>query len=134
MRILIVDDYRSHGESFAELLQSRGHEAMYAERFIDAEWLLGLFRFDLAFLDFDMPGLTGPALARKIAERYPEVHSVILSAHVPDGARRLELGELPFLEKPVPAALLFDLIEKLERARAGSALMRRPVFSVKKYE
>ena len=134
MRILVVDDYRTHGESLAELLQSRGHEAMYAERFADAEWLLGLFRFDIAFLDFDMPGMTGPTIARKIADLYPGVHSVILSARVPEGARRTELGDLPFLEKPVTTAVLFALVERLERERAGSALIPRGVFSIKKLE
>jgi len=133
MRILILDDYRSHGESLAELLGSIGHEATYAETYSDAEWLLDLLRFDIALLDFDMPGLSGPAVAARLAARFPRIRSVIMSARKPTPARLKEIGSLPFLEKPVPMAVLLELLRDVERELLGVALVQRTAFSVVKY-
>ena len=133
MRVLVIDDYRSHGESLVELLQTRGHEAMYCGDETDSEWLLGLFRFDLAILDFDMPGISGPAMAAKLAKRFPELRSVIVSAHAPIGKRRTELGDLPFIKKPVPPQKLLDFIEAVNQERIGYSVVLRSVYSLVRY-
>jgi len=133
MRVLVIDDYQSHGESLAEFLQTRGHEAMYSGGYADAEWLLGLFRFDLAILDFDMPGMSGPAMAAKLAERFPRLRSLIVSAHAPVGKRRAELGDLPFIKKPVPPQELLDFIEAMNRERVGFSIVLRSAYSLVRY-
>ena len=134
MRILVIDDYKSHGESLAELLGAKGYEALYAESYRDAEWLLDLLRFDLAVLDFDMPGMSGPAVAAKLSERFPSLRSVIMSAHTPTGPRLKELGNLLFLEKPVLTNALLDIVTRIERDLAGSALVLRGRLPVVKYK
>jgi two-component system response regulator YesN len=118
----------------ADLLGSKGHEAIYAESYTDAEWLLDLMRFDMALLDFDMPGMSGPNVAARLAKRYPHVRSVILSAHAPTGERREELGGLPFLAKPVAMESLFEIIGQVARELAGFALIQRSAFSIVKYK
>lgn len=115
MRILVLDDYRSHGESLAELLHSRGHEALYAANYQNAEWLLELFPFDFAILDFDMPDLSGPAVAARLARRSPPVRSAIMSAQPLTAPRRDELGGLRFLHKPFALARLLELLSEVER-------------------
>lgn len=134
MRILVIDDYRNHGESLLDLLRTLGHDALYAQSYEEAQWLLELFRFDLAVLDFDMPGTTGPAAARHLAARCPTMESVIVSAHALDSARRAEVGELAFLAKPVHREALAELLHRIEQARVGSALIRRGPFAVIKYK
>src|ERR1041385_135432 len=59
MRILIVDDDAAHAEALAEALTARGNDAYFASSGAEAEWLAGLFRFDLAFIDFDLGETTG---------------------------------------------------------------------------
>jgi DNA-binding NtrC family response regulator len=134
MRILVMDDYQSHGEGLAEFLGSRGYEAIYAASYADAEWLLALMRFDLAVLDFDMPGLPGPAVAAKLAERFPQLRSVIMSARPPSGPRKAELGSFLFLEKPVPTDALLEIVGRVEKEIAGFSVVLRSVFSVVKYK
>lgn len=134
MRILVMDDYRPHGESLAELLQTKGHDAIYAQSYADAQWLFELFHFDSAFLDFDMPALSGPAVAAKLSEQFPTLLSVIVSAIVPAGARRAELRDLPFLKKPVLVEALWDVVAAIERQLAGSSLVRRMVYPLTKYQ
>lgn len=134
MRILVIDDYKSHGESLVELLKTLGHEGLYAQSFTDAQWLLDLFRFDVAILDFDMPAVSGPEAAQDLAKRFPEMQAVIVSAHTPEGDRLTCLGELPFLPKPVVHDTLRSLLEEFARARLGSVLIRRTGFPMIKYE
>jgi DNA-binding NarL/FixJ family response regulator len=40
---------------------------------------------DLVLLDINMPGLRGPAVARAIRERHPDVVVVLVSTYDPDG-------------------------------------------------
>ncbi len=134
MRILVMDDYRSHGESLAELLGAKGHDALYAETYSDAEWLLDLLRFDFALLDFDMPGMSGPAVAQRLSKRFPSIRSVIMSAKTPTGARLAELGGLRFLQKPVATSTLLEVLRQVERDLAGLALVQRSAFSLVKYK
>lgn len=134
MRILVMDDYRSHGESLVELLASKGHEALYAETYDDAEWLLDLFRFDAALLDFDMPGMSGPAVAARVSKRVPHVRAWIMSAKAPTGQRLKELGGLQFLHKPVQLEALLALILETERELTGRALVPRSTYSLVKYK
>ena len=133
MRILVMDDYRPHGESLTELLQSKGHDALYAQTLADAEWLLELFHFDVAFLDFDMPLRSGPEVAAVLSDRFPTLRSVIVSAHAPVGPRREELGDLLFLQKPVLLDALWELVNTIQREQAGSSLVRRRAYSIIKY-
>jgi DNA-binding response OmpR family regulator len=126
LRILVLDDYRSHGESLTDYLQSKGHEAIFAESYRDVGWLLDLFRFDLAILDHDMPEASGPAVAAQLAERTPAVRSVIVSAREPAD---LHAG-LVFLRKPVAVEELLRVITAIERERTGSPLVVRSSFQV----
>ena len=134
MRILVIDDYRNHGESLLDLLRTLGHDALYAQSYGEAQWLLDLFRFDLAVLDFDMPETTGPAAARHLATRFPDMEQVIVSAHALRGTRREEVGDLAFLPKPVNRTALAALLDQIEQARIGSALVLRGPFAVIKYK
>lgn len=133
MRILVMDDYRSHGESLAEFLAAKGHEALYAETYAEAQWLVDLMRFDFALLDFDMPGMSGPRVAQGLAKRLPKIQSVIMSAKTPSGVRLAELGGLRFLQKPVYTSALLEILGQLERDMAGLALVQRSSFSLVKY-
>lgn len=130
MRILVMDDYRPHGESLTDFLQTKGHQALYAETFTEAEWLLRLFPFEMAVLDFDMPDMTGPAVAARLTERLPGVQSVIISALPLEEARQQALGGLLFLQKPVSTAALLEVIRQAELSRQGFPVVVRGGFSV----
>lgn len=133
MRILVLDDYRPHGEALADWLQTQGHEVAYAESYHDAEWLLDLYTFNLAFLDFDMPGMIGPDAARKLQGRLPALRCIILSALPPTGLRKEQLGELEFLSKPVALETLMGVLREVEQALRGYPLTLRSPFAIAKY-
>ena len=133
VRILIIDDDARHGESLVELLSSRGYEAYFAPTPEDAEWLLGLFRFDLTVIDFDMPSASGPEVARKLLVRLPGLEVAIISAHEADGARRELIADLPFFPKPIEAEAFVAFVERVSAQRRGLPLMRWGPYPLERY-
>ena len=134
MKILIIDDYKSHGESLVELVHALGHEAQYAADLAEAEWLLDLLSFDVALLDFDMPKMSGPAIADQLVLRYPKVRPVIMSAARLNAERRRRIGDLRFLAKPLTRHTLESLFAEFQRELAGSQLMRRAPMAIRPVE
>jgi len=133
VRILIIDDDSRHGESLAELLASRGHDAHFAPSPAEAEWLFELFRFDLSVIDFDMPHASGPEVARRLLVRMPGLAVAIISAHRAEGSRREVLGDLPFFPKPIEAEHFLAFVQRIILARQGLPLMVRGDFPLDRY-
>lgn len=125
MRILVVDDDRSHGESLLDLLQSRGHEALHAQTPEDAGWLLGLLRFDAALIDHDLGASSGVELAARLAQTVPDIRCVLVSARP---RSELAAGSLPFLQKPLALEAVVSLLGDLEREKAGTRVIIRAEF------
>ena len=118
-RVLVVDDLEEAREPLLEILGSLG---LRAEAVASGEAALDAIvqadqaggAFDLAFVDWKMPGLDGFATARRISE-LPLQHRprlVMVSA----ASTVLTLGELSasgfagFLAKPVTPSSLFDAL------------------------
>ena len=133
MRVLIIDDNRAHGESLSELLNSHGFEAYFAPDLAEADWLCGLFRFQLAILDHDMPGLNGPEVAEKLTSRNPQLRSVVMSASESNRRFCEEKGHFPFLPKPFSLEQLLALVSHLGLVEGGASLVRRLAFPLQKY-
>jgi DNA-binding NtrC family response regulator len=125
MRVLIIDDDRSHGESLAALLNVRGEEAYFASEIGEASWFLDLFRFDVAVIDYDMPRLIGPEVASELRDRDPRLKAIVMSAHTATSERLEAIGALPFLSKPIQIDALLRLMRELILPGSSSALTLR---------
>lgn len=125
MRILVLDDYRPHGESLRDLLSSRGYEALYAETYASARVFLARLRFDLAFLDFDLPEMKGTQVASLLREEFPDMSAVIISGSVSAARREAAARDLPFLEKPVSPRVVAEFLVEIERRQRGTSLVLR---------
>ena len=79
-------------------------------------------RLDAAFLDIDMPGLTGLELALEIQAQYPSVVVIFVTAHAQYALEAYRSFPLDFLLKPVKEARLDETIEHL---RAQHKLLNR---------
>ncbi len=79
-RVLVVDDEQANLETLQRVfrremdlvLASSGEEALEA---------LARADFDVALVDYKMPGMNGVELLRHISERSPAVHRVLLTAY-----------------------------------------------------
>lgn len=112
MRVLIIDDDRAHGETLSDLLNSKGYEAYFAPSLPEADWLLELFRFHLALLDWDMPERSGPQVARELLERDPALRPILMSAREPSSSLLVaeKAPPMPFIPKPIRVDSLLSLI------------------------
>jgi len=133
LRLLIIDDDTAHGESLADLLNTRGHDAYFASSLDEARWLLDLFSFDLALIDFEMPEHDGPAVASALSEIDGGLRCIVMSARVNDAGCQHELGDLPFVSKPISIDDLLDLLLRVVADRAGSSLVVRLAFPLVPY-
>lgn len=68
-KILIVEDEDYNRVALSSLLESLGLKLTLASNGAEALAEHGRARFDVAFVDYDMPGLTGPEVAREIRHR-----------------------------------------------------------------
>ncbi|MES0489099.1 MAG: response regulator [Leptospirales bacterium] len=67
---------------------------------------------DVISIDYNMPGLNGLELAKKIQELYSSVKIALLTANIQDTIRKEaeDIG-LVFLEKPITAEIVKKLVE-----------------------
>jgi DNA-binding NtrC family response regulator len=115
-RVLVVDDSLTmRGIVRKILLASRFRlEPTEAQEGVDALRKIKSGKFDLVFLDYNMPGLNGVETLAEIKRHSPNVHVVIMSsvAAIPVIERASRAGAAAFLKKPFYPA---DIDKVLER-------------------
>jgi FixJ family two-component response regulator len=110
--IYIVDDDESVCRALKTLLMTYGFEA---KTFNSAQSFFDAVAFDAPgclLLDIHMPGLDGWEAQKKILESGSKRPIIFISAEKQDNAsdRALKVGAVGFLQKPVNAQTLVDLI------------------------
>jgi ligand-binding sensor domain-containing protein/CheY-like chemotaxis protein/nitrogen-specific signal transduction histidine kinase len=114
LRLLLVEDDATVARAVAGLLETQGHAVAHAPQALAALARLGGERFDLAFLDLDLPGLDGFELARLLRAQGHRLPLVALTARSDATSERLalEAGMEGFLRKPVTGAMLAAALER----------------------
>lgn len=122
MHILVADDDDVSREIVLHQLLHLGYRVRTAVDGDDAWMQIVDNDFDVAILDWDMPGLTGPELCRKIRESDREHYLYVMlltarnrSEHVVQGLRS---GADAFVSKPIGVEELTARIEVAERMLA----------------
>lgn len=80
-RVLCVDDNAVFLSAFAAVLESAGFAVTTACDPAEGLALVKRRAFDLAILDYHMPGMTGVQLARRIRRSRPSMPMLLLSAN-----------------------------------------------------
>ncbi|HEY8932182.1 MAG TPA: PAS domain S-box protein [Rariglobus sp.] len=127
LRVLLVDDNASVGDTIGRLLGREGHAVTRASNGEEA-WALcdhGDDAFDLIVTDQNMPGMTGTDLIRRLREGGSKVRVVVVSAHLaPDLLKELEsLDVTGLLAKPFTQR---ELLAQLQAAVSASRARSRP--------
>jgi len=120
MRVLVADDEPSIRFVLQEVLAGLGHEVTAVEDGDGALRELGSDRFDLAFLDIRMPGLTGIEVLQQIRASGNDVAIVIITAQnlLENAVESMKSGALDYLVKPFALAEVKALCEKAQSTRA----------------
>jgi signal transduction histidine kinase/CheY-like chemotaxis protein/HPt (histidine-containing phosphotransfer) domain-containing protein len=131
---LVVDDQEYNRIVLADLLQTMGFTVHAAQEGSSALNLAAKQTFDVVFLDFNLPGLSGVDVARGIrALPGPTAHALILATTAfttPEKrAQCLDAGMDAFLGKPVTRERLAKALANLAptTAPAATAAARPPV-------
>ncbi|MBU1880529.1 sigma 54-interacting transcriptional regulator, partial [bacterium] len=114
-KILIVDDEQPILDSLGDLLEQRGYAvetALSAE--LALQRLNGGDRFDLAMVDYLMPGINGLELVKQVKQKYPDIVIIMFTAYgtIPIAVDAMKSGVADFLEKPVNPDELHFIIQK----------------------
>ena len=119
MRVLVAEDDPGLREILVLGLEDNGYQVDSAERGDDAIDLLKFYDYDVAVLDWRMPGREGIDVVRWARKNAKPTAILMLTARdaPPDRIRGLDAGADDYLVKP------FDFGELLARVRA---LQRRP--------
>ncbi|MGJ9419092.1 response regulator [Massilia sp. CMS3.1] len=115
MRILLVEDDTSLGETILAWLRLDGHAADWVRRGDSAQTALMTHRYDCVLLDRGLPGLSGDALLAALRTAGNPVPVILITAFnaLADRVEGLDLGADDYLVKP------FELEELSARIRAA---------------
>jgi CheY-like chemotaxis protein len=121
--ILVVDDSSTMRSIVRKILiASRFRlDVAEAEEGIEALRLIASGRFELVFLDYNMPGLTGVETLSEIKRQYPKVHVVIMTSTTDEvvAERAREIGAMAFLKKPFYPTDIDAILHRLFGLFAG---------------
>jgi len=116
-RVLVVDDSRTmRGIVSKILVASRFRlETAEAEEGIEALKQIASGRFNLVFLDYNMPGLNGVETLSEIKRQYPHLHVVIMTSTTDDviADKARAAGAAAFLKKPFYPADIDAILHRL---------------------
>jgi len=121
LRVLVADDCHDTAETFAILATAWGHEAEVAFDGISALARAESLHPDVVLLDIDMPGLTGPEVARRLRAGTGARPWLVAVTGLHPSTLTREDAE-PFdcrLDKPVEPSHLAALLAAVEGATKG---------------
>ena len=126
-RVLVVEDDATVAEVVCGLLESLGYEARHAPHALAALSALADARFEIAFVDLDLPGMDGLELARLLRVQAPAMLLLALTARADAQAEpdAMAAGMHGFLRKPVTGALLQEAIEAIYASRRAAGARER---------
>jgi DNA-binding response OmpR family regulator len=121
MKVLVADDDPLSRKLLRTYLERWGHQVVCAD---DGDQAWALFQtdaFEIVVTDWMMPGLTGPALVKRIREAVVDryVYTILLTAKSRPGevVEGMDAGSDDFITKP------FDRDELHARIRAGERIV-----------
>jgi two-component system, cell cycle sensor histidine kinase and response regulator CckA len=123
-RVLVVDDEQGLRDLVCRTLRAEGFSTLEAGHGAEALELIenAPTPIDLVVTDVVMPGMDGRELGRRLAQRWPNLPILYISAYdVNDIFRRgSPRNSAPFLQKPFPLEGLITIVRGLLSARTSS--------------
>jgi PAS domain S-box-containing protein len=126
LRVLVAEDNHFNQQLVEHLLRRRGHEVRVADDGREALAALGQDHLDLMLLDVHMPGCDGFQVIEALRQReqatggHLPVIALTARAMPSDRERCLKAGMDDFLAKPVGAAELFRVMDRVLAGRPAA--------------
>ncbi|TWU46134.1 Sporulation initiation phosphotransferase F [Rubripirellula tenax] len=113
-RVLIVDDDHDICVNLKDILDDLGYVADTACDSTSALRLVSAGTYDVALLDYHIPGMNGVDLHQEIVKNLPQIASIMMTAYAHDfGCEHAKDGGIrQVLRKPVDIVELLSLVKK----------------------
>ncbi len=116
-RVLVVDDSLTMRSIVRKILVASRFRLDLAEarEGVDALRQIASGKFDLVFLDYNMPGLNGVETLSEIKRQCPDLHVVIMTSTADEGVaeRARRAGAVAFLKKPFYPADIDAILHRI---------------------
>ena len=127
VKIIVVDDEEGVRESFNMILKIKDYEV---DAFEDGESAISSLKkdmYDVAFVDYKLPGMDGIEVLKKIKEIDANVEVVIVTAYASESshANAITLGALEYLRKPFLMEEIYELVERALRKRRSRNIQKK---------
>ncbi|GAB4353664.1 MAG: hypothetical protein Kow006_18960 [Gammaproteobacteria bacterium] len=131
LRILVADDNEINAELARMVLEKAGHKVEIAHDGEEALDKLEAYNFDVAVVDMQLPGKTGPEiikLHRFMTVGQPDVPFLVLTANTTTNAKLecQEAGADGFLTKPFDRNILIRVVEQLASKGRQQQMLTAP--------
>jgi DNA-binding NarL/FixJ family response regulator len=128
--VMIIDDHPLFRQGLRRLIEDGGRFSVVAEAATGYEAIrLADIHQPLVILsDIQLPGVTGPKIARILKKQHPNCHLIMLSMHMDDERLfdAVRAGASAYLTKDIEAT---DLVESIARVVKGEQLINATVLS-----
>ena len=130
LHILLAEDNRVNQTVATRILEKMGHSVVLANNGKEALSALATEKFDLVFMDLQMPEMDGLSATRSIREQEKQTHShlpiIAMTAHALKGDRErcLEGGMDGYVSKPINVKELRDAMAAVVPGECGSGLAK----------
>lgn len=115
MKILIVDDEELARARLLRMLSTLGYsETQQAQNADEAIELFKLNKFDIVFLDINMPGSSGLEVGYEMKYINPDVSIVFQTAYEEHALKAFDIGAIAYLVKPFSIEQLKGSLERIK--------------------
>lgn len=119
IKLLMVDDEVKFLESIAKRLALKGFDVIATSNGEEAIASAENDLFDVAVVDFQMPGMDGAQVLKALKERHQYLEIIMLTGHatVDSAVECTRLGAFKYLEKPYEFEKLVEVIKEAYETR-----------------
>jgi DNA-binding NtrC family response regulator len=119
IKILLVDDEIDFLQAITERLALKGFDVIAASNGNEAIASAEKDLFDVAVVDFQMPGMDGTQVMKLLKERHRYLEIIMLTGHatIDSAVESTKLGAFKYLEKPYDFEKLVAVIKEAYEAR-----------------
>jgi DNA-binding NtrC family response regulator len=119
IRLLLVDDEVKFLESIAKRLELKNFDVTTASNGKEAITSAEKGLFDVAVVDFQMPGMDGTQVLKTLKENHKYLEIIMLTGHatIDSAVECTKMGAFKYLEKPYEFEKLVEVIKEAYEAR-----------------
>jgi len=116
---MVIDDEPSVLESFKMILKIKDYDVTTFPDGPSALAQLEKDKYDIAFIDYKLPGMDGLEILKRIKEIDSNIEVIIVTAYATESshANAITLGALEYLRKPFLMEEIYELVERGLRRR-----------------